>query len=79
VPEEESPGVEEEERCGRPPTSPSIHLMKHSPGATDEEWCGGGWSFPPRDVMEKERCGSREKQTSRNGLGSASLRASNAC
>jgi hypothetical protein len=35
---------------------------------TEEERCDGGWSFPPPGAREEERCGSREKQTSRNGL-----------
>jgi hypothetical protein len=62
VPEEEkSPGVEEEERCGRPPTSPPSHPTKPPPEAREDERCGDGWSFPPRGMREKERCGSREK------------------
>jgi hypothetical protein len=43
--EEESPGIEEEEWCGRPPTSPLSRPMKYPPGAR-EEWCRSGKSFP---------------------------------
>jgi hypothetical protein len=79
--EEESLGIEEEERCGRPPTSPSSRPMKPPPGVREEERCSGsdGSSFPPHEAREKERCSSREKQTSRSGLRTAFSRASNAC
>jgi hypothetical protein len=39
--EEESLGVEEEERCGGPPISPQSRLMKPPPSAWEER-CGGG-------------------------------------
>jgi hypothetical protein len=39
--EEESPGVEVEERSGRAPTSPPSHSIKPPPGAREER-CGGG-------------------------------------
>jgi hypothetical protein len=42
VPEEESPGVEEEVQCGGPPTSPPSHPMKSPPSMREEERCGGG-------------------------------------
>jgi hypothetical protein len=41
--EEESPGVEEEERCGRPPMSPPSRPMKHPLGTREEERCDGGY------------------------------------
>jgi hypothetical protein len=77
--EEESPvGIEEEEEL--PPTSPPSCLMKPPLGMREEERCGGGWSFqPPTYVREEERRGSREKQTSRSGLGPATSRVLNAC
>jgi hypothetical protein len=43
VPEEvESPGVEEEERCGRTPTSPPSRPMKPPPDVREEERCDSG-------------------------------------
>jgi hypothetical protein len=57
--------VREEERCGGGWSFPPR-------GAREEERCGGDWSFPPRGAREEERCRSKEKQTSRSGLGPAS-------
>jgi hypothetical protein len=75
--EEEPPvGVEEEEP---PPTSPPSCPMKAPPSVREEKRCDGGWSFPPRGTREEERCGLREKQTSRSSLGPASSQALSAC
>jgi hypothetical protein len=38
--EEESPGVEDEEWCSGPPTSPLSHWKKPTPSGTEER-CGG--------------------------------------
>jgi hypothetical protein len=80
--EEEPPvGVEEEEEA--PPTSQLSHLSQRREEewydggwsfpppayAREEERCDDGWSFPPCSAREVERCGSREKQISRSGLG----------
>jgi hypothetical protein len=68
-----APGMMEEERCGGGWSFPPLAC------AREDERCGGGWSFPPRGMREEERCGLREKQTSRSSLGSASSRAPSAC
>jgi hypothetical protein len=65
-------GVSEEEPA---PTSPPSHLSRRR----EEERCGGGWIFPPLGAREEEWCSSREKQTSRSGLGPASSQTPNAC
>jgi hypothetical protein len=77
--EEEPPvGIGEEEES--PPTSPLSCPMKPPLGMREEERCGGGWSFQsPTYMREEERRGSREKQTSRSGLGPATSRVLNAC
>jgi hypothetical protein len=77
VSEEEPLDMPEEEEP--PPTSLWSHPMKSPPGAREEEWSGDGYSFPPPTYAREERCGSREKRTSRIGLGPASSRAPNTC
>jgi hypothetical protein len=62
----------EEERCGDDWSFPPLTYVR------EEERCDNGWNIPPYDVRE-ERYGSKEKQTSRSDLGSASSRALNAC
>jgi hypothetical protein len=52
--------------------------MKPPPGVLEEEeppltslqW--SRWTKLPLDAREEERCGSREKRTSRSGIGPAS-------
>jgi hypothetical protein len=61
------PSAREEERCGNGWSFPAPAYVR------EEERCDGGWSFPPHGAREEERCSSREKQTSCNGLGPASL------
>jgi hypothetical protein len=68
--EEEPPDMPEE--VEPPPTSPWSRPMKPTPGARKEEWCGGGSSISPPCAKEEERCGSREKRTSRSDLSLAS-------
>jgi hypothetical protein len=87
---EEEPlvGVEEEEEKEPPPTSPPSRPSQRREEwcsgscnfpppayAREEEQCNGGWSFLPRGTREAERCGSREKQISRSGLGPSFSRA----
>jgi hypothetical protein len=58
------PGTTEEEWCGGSCSFPPFVYVR------EEERCDDGRSFPPRGAREDERCGSRDQQTSRSGLGS---------